>query len=474
MLKVIIFALFFVSSFFLAGTSAFYDEAASILDNQTWDYLQDLGDVSDATDGSLQRTFLSVASRLAMNKVELWMRRGGMDTWVDEVGNVHGRLEGAIPNQKVLLIGSHIDTVKDAGKFDGTLGVLVGVSSVKAVILETVSLGQKIPSPVQVVAFSDEEGIRFSSTFLGSRAVVGLLPESAYQAADENGISLLQALRQGGFKGSRPSVRTANLSDTISSYVEVHMEQGPVIEARGESVAPVTAISGQTRLSISVHGTQGHAGTVPMTARKDAVAAAAEIIHLIESLCKTRAQNSNEDTMLVCTVGEIRVWPGASNVISSNTNFTVDIRSRSDREREGVVKSISGVAKRACFKRDMVCRVDLKHEAPAANCDAQLIIALNEAIVRARGDDKTGFDSGQVRGDSRNSALVSGAGHDALALHSTCPVGMLFVRCKNGISHSPEEHVAAKDIAFAGRVLFEFIRAQNKPGNPAHNPTIHL
>ena len=139
-----------------------------------------------------------------------------------------------------------------------------------------------------------------------------------------------------------------------------------------------------------------------------------------------------------------------------------------------MVKSISGVAKRACFKRDMVCRVDLKHEAPAANCDAQLIIALNEAIVRARGDDKTGFDSGQVRGDSRNSALVSGAGHDALALHSTCPVGMLFVRCKNGISHSPEEHVTAKDIAFAGRVLFEFIRAQNKPGNPAHNPTIHL
>ena len=157
-----VFVFVFALTLFLAGTSAFCDEAARALDNETWDHLLALGAVSDATDGSLQRTFLSFASRLAMDKVESWMREGGMDTWVDEVGNVHGRLEGATPNQKVLLVGSHIDTVKDAGKFDGTLGVLVGISSVKALTLNSIVFGQQIPGPVQVVAFSDEEGVRFS------------------------------------------------------------------------------------------------------------------------------------------------------------------------------------------------------------------------------------------------------------------------------------------------------------------------
>jgi allantoate deiminase len=453
-----VFAFVFALTLFLAGTSAFCDEAARALDNETWDHLLALGAVSDATDGSLQRTFLSFASRLAMDKVESWMREGGMDTWVDEVGNVHGRLEGATPNQKVLLVGSHIDTVKDAGKFDGTLGVLVGISSVKALILNIIVFGQQIPGPVQVVAFSDEEGVRFSSTFLGSRAMVGLLSESADNATDENGISMLQALRHGGFKGSRQSILTANISDTISSYVEVHIEQGPVLHTRGESVAPVAAISGQTRLTVSVHGTQGHAGTVPMSTRKDAVAGAAEIIHFIETFCKTQAQVSDGGTMLVCTVGEIRIWPGSSNVISSNTNFTIDIRSRSNHEREGVVLRVTEAVNRACLKRDMICRVDLKHEAPAANCDIELTKALNEAIIGAQRHDNAGDEYLQ----SNVSTLISGAGHDSLALHSTCPIGMLFVRCVDGISHSPEEYTTAEDVAFAGRVLFEFLRARNQ------------
>ena len=234
--------------------------------------------------------------------------------------------------------------------------------------------------------------------------MVGLLSESADNATDENGISMLQALRHGGFKGSRQSILTANISDTISSYVEVHIEQGPVLHTRGESVAPVAAISGQTRLTVSVHGTQGHAGTVPMSTRKDAVAGAAEIIHFIETFCKTQAQVSDGGTMLVCTVGEIRIWPGSSNVISSNTNFTIDIRSRSNHEREGVVLRVTEAVNRACLKRDMICRVDLKHEAPAANCDIELTKALNEAIIGAQRHDNAGDEYLQ----SNVSTLISG------------------------------------------------------------------
>jgi allantoate deiminase len=215
--------------------------------------------------------------------------------------------------------------VKDAGKYDGALGIIVGIAALKALVLDSFTEEAPVPCSLQLVAFSDEEGVRFSSTFLGSRALVGTLPYTVIKARDEEGHTFLEVLRHNGFKGTLDSIKTANISDALSSYVEVHIEQGPVLQQRKQFASPVVGISGQTRLLFTVHGTQGHAGTVPMTERKDALAASANIIHTIEKYCRQTVLNASEDTLLVCTVGDVRVWPGSSNVIPSTTNFTVDI-----------------------------------------------------------------------------------------------------------------------------------------------------
>lgn len=236
-----------------AAVAADGDAAAHAVDREAWARLQELGEVSDASD-SLERTFLSPAARRAMDKIAEWMRDAGMETSIDEVGNVHGRVAGSDPDAKALMIGSHLDTVKDAGKYDGALGIIVGIAAVKALVTEAKATGVPIERPVHVVAFCDEEGVRFSSTFLGSRAVVGSIPEKVFAARDAEGKTFLDALRDGGFQGTREAVGTAKLAGGIGSYVEVHIEQGPVLQELGQPAAAVAGISGQTRLSVSVHG----------------------------------------------------------------------------------------------------------------------------------------------------------------------------------------------------------------------------
>ena len=432
---------------------------------ESWKRLQELGEVSDTPNG-LERTFLSPASQRAMNMIAEWMREAGMYTWFDEAGNVHGRLEGTSgKEEKALLIGSHLDTVRDAGKYDGALGIVVGIAAVKALNLEATSTGIPIEKPVHVVAFSDEEGIRFSTTFLGSRAVVGTLSEKSFTSLDADGKTFLEALNEAGFKGTREALDTARIVDRISAYIEVHIEQGPVLQELHLPAAPVVSISGQTRLLVGIFGVQGHAGTVPMSSRKDAVAAAAEIIHHIEGLCQ-RSQSS-QDTLLVCTVGEVRVWPGASNVISSSTNFSVDIRSKSNTERNLVVQDVIRYVNETCERRKIVCHVDRNHDASAVKCDPDITSGIKRAIINAQSeievDERPNNLSSKDVGENLGTRyLVSGAGHDALAIADAIPVGMMFVRCRDGISHSPLESTDPRDVAFAERALFNLLKIYQK------------
>lgn len=218
-----------------------------------------------------------------------------------------------------------------------------------------------------------------------------------------------------------------------------------------------------------IHGTQGHAGTVPMAGRKDAVAAAAEMINYIERRCRPPSETAKggaaaaaaEDTMLVCTVGDVRVWPGASNVISSNTNFSVDIRSKSDGERDATVKDVVTAIERTCAGRGMRCLVDRNHDAAAVLCDDTITAGLARAAAEVR--DEASESAGGAAG-AAPPVLISGAGHDALAMVEACPIGMLFVRCRDGVSHSPLEHTDAEDVAFAGRVLWKYLKMYQSQG----------
>ncbi|DBB00669.1 TPA: hypothetical protein ACH3X3_002344 [Trebouxia sp. C0006] len=333
-------------------------------------HLSILGKVSDEPD-SLTRTFLSPAHQRASKQIAGWMHEAGMHTWTDDVANVHGRIRGQNATAPALVIGSHYDTVKDAGKFDGALGILAGIAAVKALVIQTAikselltnqqaesiaagaasvlqllnraDVDALISSPVEVVAFCDEEGLSFQTTLLGSRALAGslLAPTNLLESRNSDGLSVKQVLQQHGYNPAEDVVSSIALTaDQVKAYVEVHLEQGPVLEAAGKPLGVVSAIAGQTRLSVSMSGIQGHAGTVPMAIRRDPLAAAAEAINMIEEQCGggqlpgrmqtmpngKQAAQSIWDPSLVCTVGAISVWPGASNVIAGSTNFSVDIR----------------------------------------------------------------------------------------------------------------------------------------------------
>lgn len=425
--------------------------------------LNELGQVSDAS-GYLQRTFMSPASIRASYLIRRWMEDAGLITWVDQMGNVHGRTAGMNANEKALLIGSHLDTVIDAGMFDGALGIISAISALK-VVNDSGRLG-KLRRPVEVIAFSDEEGVRFQSTFLGSAAIAGILPVSTLQVHDKSGVTVQGALKEISIETTEENLLQLKYDpESVWGYIEVHIEQGPVLEAAGLPVAVVKGIAGQTRLMVKVRGSQGHAGTVPMSMRQDPMAAAAELIVLLESLCKHPKDFLSYDGQcnaftveslagsLVCTVGEISTWPSASNVIPGEVTFTVDIRAMDDKGREAVIYELSKKMYQICDRRSVSCNIERKHDANGVTCDtglsSQLKAAAYASLKRMAGED---IDDVPI--------LMSGAGHDAMAMSHLTKVGMLFVRCRGGISHSPEEHVLNSDVWAAGLALLAFLETQ--------------
>ena len=398
--------------------------------------IEALGGVSDEP-GRLTRTFGSSAMRMANKLVGGWMRQAGMSVHQDAIGNLIGHYpangpKGHRPQDEVLILGSHLDTVRDAGKFDGPLGVLTAIACVQR-LKETEF---KLPFAIKVVGFADEEGVRFQSTYLGSKAMAGTLNRHDLKRCDRHGISVAQAIRDFGCDpDALPSARLACRG--VLGYLEVHIEQGPVLEAKNLAVGVVSAIAGQSRLRITFTGKAGHAGTTPMPLRRDALCAASEFVLAVEALARKR-------TGLVATVGEIAALPGASNVIPGQARLSLDVRHAKDDVREKACSELQARGRTIAAKRQMAFASQTVHEAAAVECDPHLS-ALLARVVKKR--------QPAVRW------LPSGAGHDAAAMAAIAPVAMLFVRCKDGLSHHPAESVSRSDVAVAIAVVEDFVKS---------------
>jgi allantoate deiminase len=389
-----------------------------------------LGAISETPD-HLTRVFLSPEHRAAADLLLSWMRDAGMAAHLDAIGNVCGRYEGERPGLPCLMLGSHYDTVRDAGKWDGPLGVITAICCVA----DLHRCGKRLPFAVEVTGFADEEGVRFASTLLGSRAIAGSLDESVLGARDSAGLSMREALTNFGLDPADIKAAARARSELLA-YVELHIEQGPVLEGLHLPVGIVTAIAGATRLAASLTGMAGHAGTVPMLLRRDALAGAAECIVEIEEFCRTDQHG------LVGTVGYIDARPGATNVIPGQVSFSIDIRAPTDAHRKlavaDIVRRIETIAKR----RRLVLKLDVTHENRTVPCAPWLRNQISEAVAAE------GF---------RAFELPSGAGHDGMAMIDVADVAMLFVRCRAGVSHHPDEHVDPADADVGARVLLRLI-----------------
>lgn len=388
---------------------------------------------SDQAD-ALTVTYLTPAHRAAAAQIAAWMREAGLQVHVDAVGNVVGRYAAADPGAKTLITGSHFDTVRNGGRFDGRLGILLPI----AVIDDLNRRGERLPYHLEVIAFAEEEGVRFKSSFLASSALVGAFDMALLDRADADGVTMRAAMRAAGLPGDEAAIAAlARDPARLAGYIEVHIEQGPVLLDRGLPLGVVTSIAGSVRMSATVTGVAGHAGTTPMSMRRDAAAAAAEMILAVERRC-------SEAATLVGTVGMLGVPNGATNVIPGRCEFSIDIRAGDDATRDAavddVVRELNAIARR----RGVSLELSQTMRVPCAPCSPRLMDLLERCIARA----------GAVP-----LRLPSGAGHDAMILQRVTDVCMLFVRCGDGgISHNPRETMTVEDADLAARAFLEFLR----------------
>jgi len=353
-----------------------------------------------------------------------------MSVHQDAIGNLIGRYEADAPGRRTLLLGSHLDTVRDAGKYDGPLGVLIALECVARLHRQK----RRLPFAIEVYGFADEEGLRYHTAYLGSSAVAGILDDRVLGLTDPDGISLSSAIE--AFGGDPATLATSRRrQEDLIGYCEVHIEQGPLLEEQDMPVGVVSAIQGQTRSEIMFTGSAGHAGTVPMELRRDALFAASEFILEVEAFARRQPQ-------LVATVGQIAVYPGASNVIPGSAVMSFDLRHQSDDIRLTSGEALEKRAREIATRRGLVVEWKQLQSTPSVPCDAQLVEWLGEAVAA---------DGLPVL------HLASGAGHDAAIMATLTASAMLFLRCKGGISHSPEESVSLADVARATGVLARFL-----------------
>jgi allantoate deiminase len=383
-----------------------------------------LGAISAEPD-RLVRLFLTPEHRRAADRVAAWMREAGLAVSEDALGTVRGRMGQG----RRLLIGSHIDTVIDAGKYDGPFGVIAGILAAEHF------RGQQLPFGIDVLAFGDEEGSRFPATLTSSSACAGIFRPETLALADRGGVTLGDAIAAYG-KSPADISAAAYTRDEAAAYVEVHIEQGPVLETRSQPLGVVTAIIGQTYLNVEFLGEAGHAGTVPMMLRRDALAGAAEAMLLGETLAReTRGE-------VVATVGRIAVLPGATNVIPANVVVIFDIRSGSEAARAKLAEALKSGVRAIADRRHLGLTITSTREVATTPCHPAIQDQFADAI-RALGAEPL--------------RLGSGAGHDGQAVAKLCPVGMLFVRCRGGISHNPMEYASPRDLGLAVAALIGFI-----------------
>lgn len=379
----------------------------------------ELAAISEEPD-RLTRRFATPALARAGDRVASWMDEAGLAVRRDAVGNVIGRSAGMGPP---LVLGSHLDSVPNAGRFDGPLGVLAAI----AVVERLATSGEPRPS-LEIVAFADEEGTRFGTAYLGSAAYTGAFDPAWLELRDAEDVTLADAIRDAG---GDPEAAVASPAPEVAGYLEVHIEQGPILEQEGLPVGIVTAIAGQSRVRIVLTGEAGHAGTLPMDCRRDALAAAAEAVLAVERL-------GREEDGLVATVGSLALWPNVGNVVPGEVRMLLDVRHADDRVRRGAADMIRAEVEALAAARGIDVAWTLRYDTPALELDRELRERLAEAIAAQ---------------DLSVRELTSGAGHDAVVLSRVCPAAMLFVRCAGGISHDPRESVAEADVAVALDVL---------------------
>jgi allantoate deiminase len=347
------------------------------------------------------------------------------------MGNLIGHYPAATRHGKILLLGSHLDTVRNAGKFDGPLGVIIAIACVEHLRRNHL----RLPFAIEVCGFADEEGVRYQGAYLGSRAVAGFLSDVDLLRKDSRGVSLADAIRH--FGGQPARLKQARFdADRLLGYVEAHIEQGPVLEEENVAVGIVTAIAGQSRFQFTFTGRAGHAGTTPMHLRRDALCAAAEFILAVERYAARKAG-------LVATAGQIQAEPNASNVIPGTVTLTLDVRHQTDSIRRTAGAQLQKLARKIAAKRRVKASAQLVQQTPSVACASKLSSLLERAAKIHQ---------------PRIIRLPSGAGHDAAILAGITPAAMLFIRCKGGISHHPDESVSRQDVRVALAVLNDFLR----------------
>ncbi|MHA3315202.1 allantoate amidohydrolase [Yersinia pseudotuberculosis] len=397
-----------------------------------------LAAISESPEG-LTRVYLSPEHLRANRQVGEWMQAVGMQVWQDTVGNICGRYEGRQPDAPAILLGSHLDTVRNAGRYDGMLGVLTALEVVGYLHRHQ----QRLPVAIEVIGFADEEGTRFGITLLGSKGVTGRWPVEWLNTTDADGISVAQAMVRAGLDPMDIG-QSARAANAFCAYLELHIEQGPCLENAGLALGVVTDINGARRLQCQFTGLAGHAGTVPMGQRQDALAGAAEWMCAVEAL--TAAQGEH----LVATVGTLTCLPGAVNVIPGQVRLTLDIRGPNDRGVNDLLTRLLAEAEAIATRRGITFTAEGFYRIKATACDSVLQQCISQSISQVQG---------------RCLALPSGAGHDAIAMAECWPVGMLFVRCKGGVSHHPDESVTSSDVAVAIQAYLEAVLTS--PSSPS-------
>ena len=372
--------------------------------------------------GHLERVHLSPEHAAANALVAGWMAGAGLATWQDAAGNQCGRLEGATPGLPALLLGSHLDTVPDAGRYDGMLGVLLAI----AVVARVRDGGIRLPFALEVVAFSDEEGTRFGTALLGSRALAGTWNDDWWNLVDADGMTLYEAFQDFGLDpaGLPGAFRRP---DSLIGYLEAHIEQGPFIEDADRSLAVVTSIAGARRFTLTMTGSAGHAGGTPYDRRRDALVGASELVVAIEALSK--------QTLTIGTVGRMQAFPGGVNVIPGLAEFSLDLRAEHDADRDECWRLIREAADEICARRRLEFDATEIYRADAVDCDPSLRDAVAAGV--------------RSTGDADPLAFYSRAGHDGVAVSAVTGFAMLFVRCMGGVSHHPDESVRQADVAAA-------------------------
>ncbi|WP_316568720.1 Zn-dependent hydrolase [Neobacillus sp. YIM B06451] len=395
--------------------------------NRLWERLQQLSKIGATQNGGVTRLSFTKEEREAKDLIAEFMKEAGLSVREDEAGNLIGRREGTVEGAPVVMTGSHIDSVFDGGNFDGPLGVMSAIEALQTMEEE----GVTTEHPIEVVAFTDEEGARFSFGMLGSRAIAGLVLNEELENRDKDGITIAEAMEAAGFNPQEIG-KAARKKEDVKAYIELHIEQGKVLEKENLAVGVVSGIAGPLWMKFTVEGEAGHAGNTPMGIRHDAMTAAARMMLMIE-------EEAIKTGTSVGTVGQLNLFPGGINIIPGRVEFSLDLRDINEETRDMVERAILKEAGRIAEEQGVKLTVEDLQRIPPAPCNEEIQQAVRESIAEA---------------GLQTMTLPSGAGHDGMQFIGLWPIGMIFVRSKNGISHDPAEWTSQEDCAAGADVLY--------------------